>query len=142
MAKKEKSVLPAIKKKYTIAIIACLLTAIMIPEFLESSFQFPIYLVVVLIALTTFWLMQEWNFRKINKKIRPFVMTRYMQTLSLGLLAAIIIEMAPDLFFNASLAIPYIFFWIIVAIIPLQFTTIFAAANNHKKKYPDRCEFC
>lgn len=48
-----KSVLPAIQKKYIIALIACLLSIIMIPEFIEKSFQFPLILVIVLIALAT-----------------------------------------------------------------------------------------
>lgn len=138
----EDSVMPVIRKKYLIALIALGLTMFLLPEFVVADFLPISYLALWLIFIATFGLRSDRRFRKINKKLRPFVMTRYMEYLAIWFGVGLLIETWATVWADPSLLVPYLFLRWIYGVAVYQYVSIFNAAHRAKEDNPMRCEFC
>lgn len=138
----EKSVMPVIKKKYLLVLILLWLTMFLLPEYVDRSFLPTSYLVLGLLFLCTYWLREERRFRKINKKLRPFVMTKHLEYIAYAYGVGLLIETVPAVVWNAELLVPYVFLRIVYGAAVYQYVSIFQAAHRAKEENPLRCEFC
>lgn len=136
------SLLPVIEKKYTVILILLILTTVMISSYVTGVFLGIAYGVLALLLVITYGLKANRRFRKLNKKLRPFVVTRIAEYISIVFGVFLLVVTVPAVIETPDHLIPHVIFWLLYGAIVWSYYSIFAAAHQHKQDHPERCEFC
>ncbi|MBP6921637.1 hypothetical protein KBB89_03795 [Candidatus Gracilibacteria bacterium] len=137
----EPELTPLIKRKYFSILIITAVGMFFTPSYVAGDSLYAIGGLAGVILLCTWGLYRGFRFQKIQKKLRPFIVTRILQICSAVLFILVILNTAQTALAQNTW-LPHIVYWAIMLAIGVQFFGIFSLAKEAKKKYPDRCEFC
>lgn len=139
---KLKEQLPEIGKTYTIAMIIGLIILVMMSSFLSGGVLSAGYVLLIVLLVLTYGQNNGFRYQKIHKKLRPFVVGRYLQAIAtvafVGALIASIMQVVVD----SSQLVPYLVFIALCAGMTWQYYQIYRIAHRKKTEHPEVCEFC
>lgn len=141
MPKKSESILPILNKKYLMILTAFIVTAVILPKGFEGSLLLITYIVLAILAIPTLLLYTNFYWQKINKRLRPYIVARIVQTLSIITVVVLFLgtfSMAQE----NSAWVSYGGLWLLGIYVVYEWTAIFMVAKAAKKKDPNTCEFC
>ena len=142
------SLLPVLKRKYMTSMILIFLLSFFAWVLLEkatASWQIWVMVGVYVLFLDSlvllFGLYRDFFWARISRRLRPFLVARYVQyTLTVTTIASVVATL-PGAIAHQSWEI-YIVFWLLSCFLTYQMYDVFQVAHDAKKKHPDRCEFC
>jgi len=83
----DSGVLSLIQRKYISIIILSVVLTLLAPSFARGMLLYDMIAGFIIIGLCTWALHSGFRFQKIYRKLRPFIVTRILQIVSLGLFA-------------------------------------------------------
>jgi len=139
---KLKEQLPDIGKTYTIAQILILIVLLMISAFISGDALRGSYIILAILLLATYAQNNGFRYQKIHKRLRPFVVGRYLQALATAFFVSITAISIGEIVIDPTQLVPYLVFIALSAAMTWQYFQIYRLAHKKKEDHPERCEFC